>query len=275
MTRLLATFSLIFVGAHLIASPLWATEADSLIGQQIYWKPDARLRVGNRPLPSSAVPAPQTVRAVEGKWVSLVIGVRSPDGALENVRVERSRVMTREQALEYYGRQIKRNALQVDNWLGRAAVWRGDGDRGKEIDEYTAAIRYRPTSAQLLNVRGAAWHQKGDMAAALNDHRAACQSDPKSPFALNAVAWLEATAKDATLRNGKDAIEKATQACEITQWNQAGCIDTLAAAYAEDGDFKSAVKWQLAAIKLVEKTPAEEGFSKRLKAYQAGQPTRE
>jgi len=33
-------------------------------------------------------------------------------------------------------------------------------------------------------------------------------------------------------------------ACELTVWKDAQCLDTLAAAYFELGDYDSAVKWQ-------------------------------
>jgi tetratricopeptide (TPR) repeat protein len=102
--------------------------------------------------------------------------------------------------------------------------------------------------------------------------------DEKNPDALNELAWLQATCPVAEVRNGAKAIEYATKACELTKWKTANDVDTLAAAYAEAGDFESAVKWQKEAINLLTgKEPAEwrSGFEARLKLYQSGKPYRE
>ena len=74
------------------------------------------------------------------------------------------------------------------------------------------------------------------------------------------------------------AIEKATKACELTNWKKAMYIDTLAAAYTEVGDFEAAVKWQKKAIDLLTEGEAakwRDGFEERLRLYQSGQPYRE
>jgi len=94
-------------------------------------------------------------------------------------------------------------------------------------------------------------------------------------FSWNNLAWLQATCPVAELRNGAKAIEYATKACELTKWKTANNVDTLAAAYAESGDFKSAEKWQKEAINLLtEKEPAgwRAEFEARLKLYQSGKP---
>jgi tetratricopeptide (TPR) repeat protein len=93
---------------------------------------------------------------------------------------------------------------------------------------------------------------------------------------LNARAWRQATYPVAELRNGPEAIEHATKACKLTNWQTPGYVDTLAAAYAEVGDFASAIEWQKKAITLLaEESRIRSGFEARLKRYELGQPARE
>jgi tetratricopeptide (TPR) repeat protein len=104
------------------------------------------------------------------------------------------------------------------------------------------------------------------------------EQDGSTLYLINQLAWWQATCPAAEARNSAEAVKNATRVCELTEWKKAQYVDTLAAAYAETGDFESAVKWQKKAISLLTKEdpaewPAE--FDGRLKLYESGKPYRE
>lgn len=87
------------------------------------------------------------------------------------------------------------------------------------------------------------------------------------------------------MRDSKKALEYAQKACELTSYKYANDLESLAAAYAELGNFEKAVKWQKKALELApaySKKSVEPDYSKeslekarlRLKLFQAGKPYR-
>jgi hypothetical protein len=54
---------------------------------------------------------------------------------------------------------------------------------------------------------------------------------------LDELAWLLATYPDSKSRDGSDAVRLAERACVLTERRIPALLDTLAAAYAEAGDF--------------------------------------
>jgi tetratricopeptide (TPR) repeat protein len=117
------------------------------------------------------------------------------------------------------------------------------------------------------------------------DHALKVQSDPPDDEEvrdtwvniLNNLAWVLSTSPKDEVRNGKRAIELATRACEITSYEMPHIISTLAAAYAETGDFENAKKWSQKCIELgTEKLPEQiEQLRDELKHYEEGKPFRE
>ncbi len=64
---------------------------------------------------------------------------------------------------------------------------------------------------------------------------------PDSPEVLNNLAWLLATCPEAAVRNGPLAVKYARHACELSHFKKTILIGTLAAAYAEAGQFDDAI----------------------------------
>jgi len=114
----------------------------------------------------------------------------------------------------------------------------------------------------------------GDYVTALNELDLALEEFPDDPALHNNKAWLLATCPDAEIRNGKLAVEHGRKACELSDWAFPEYVDTLAAAYAEAGDFEEAVRWQHKAID--EGAPHyQQQFAERLALYESGKPYRQ
>ena len=111
----------------------------------------------------------------------------------------------------------------------------------------------------------------------ISDYEAAVRVDPDHALAFNGLAWLRATCVMAEFRDGTKAIEGATKASELTNWKKAHYVGTLAAAYAETGDFDSAVNRQKEVIDLLTEEDEEwrSDFEEQLKLYQSGKPYRQ
>ena len=86
-------------------------------------------------------------------------------------------------------------------------------------------------------------------------------------------AWLYATCPDPAFRNGKQAVADATAACKIDSWDNWDYIDTLAAAYAETGDFKNAIKFEEKALRKAGREDTKSAQA-RLALYQQQRPFR-
>jgi len=83
-----------------------------------------------------------------------------------------------------------------------------------------------------------------------------------------------ATTPDDKLRNADRAIEFATRACEITKYEESHILSTLAAAYAEKGDFETAMKWSTKAVE-IGTDEQKEPLRKELESYQQKKAWRE
>jgi tetratricopeptide (TPR) repeat protein len=102
-------------------------------------------------------------------------------------------------------------------------------------------------------------------------------ADYGNTTALNQAAWLLATYPDPEVRDGTKAVDLATKAVEETGRANADFLDTLAAAYAESGDFAEAVRVQQEAIALLPAADADRiaDFTSRLRLFESDTPFRD
>ncbi len=104
-------------------------------------------------------------------------------------------------------------------------------------------------------------------------------SCPRSVVLRNALAFLLASVPEASLRDGARALRLAKAVVEETQGKHPDYVDTLAAAYAEVGDFERAVAEQKRALELLDERgfPPQivASFEQHLASLEAGEPIRE
>jgi len=147
------------------------------------------------------------------------------------------------------------------------------------VDAMTRAIDLRHDDSGLArrrSERGNAYLHLGQFKRAQDDFVAAVRLGARDPDVLNNAAWFRATCPDPAFRNGKEAVDLASRACQLDKWKDADQIDTLAAAHAEAGNFAEAERYQLKALSLLSADEAlRSKFQARLKQYRAKQPVRQ
>jgi tetratricopeptide (TPR) repeat protein len=85
---------------------------------------------------------------------------------------------------------------------------------------------------------------------AVEEYRQVTRLAPRWAIPRNDLAWLLLTHPD--FKQGKEAVELAEQACVLTSWQHPIMVGTLAAAYAEAGEFDKATNAAIKAISLAE-----------------------
>ncbi len=159
----------------------------------------------------------------------------------------------------------------------------------KAIDTATSVLSKDPDNFAALRVRADAYLSIGKHAEAIADFDKALAQKEGDQSLLNNFAWVLATSPDDKLRDGARALKLATKAAEASGYETPHILSTLAAAYAETGDYENAAKWSQKSVELAQKEvdnakPADDKskmeadrdqLKKELESYHDHKPVRE
>ncbi len=198
-----------------------------------------------------------------------------------------------DRAVADYTEAIRLKPDYSEAYMNRADALRAKGQLARAFADYNQAIRLNPRDSLAFNNRGVAHLVQGGYKLALADFDEAIRLNPGLSIAYINRAEIRSTCPDAAFRNGPAAFQDAVFACKAEDYRDATYVGSLAAAYAECGDFEHAVTYQEKAQALYQlKRPIRpnaglpdetlppyhidditEG-AERLKAYKAGKPWR-
>ncbi len=215
-----------------------------------------------------------------------------------------------DKAIADYTEAIRLDPKYVSAYNNRGIAWRDKKEYEKAIADYTEALRLDPKYVDAYDSRGLAWHLMKKYDKAIADFDESLKLDAKSVFAIGVkamslaglkkydaavdhfekalrleqkdwvykrYAFFRATCHDAKYRDGKKAVELAKLAIEKAgQDADWGYSATLAAAYAEAGDFDLAVTEQRKVLddKQIDATDKKEQEA-RLALYREKKPYRD
>ncbi len=147
------------------------------------------------------------------------------------------------------------------------------GRRKEANADFGKSLKLSKGEAMLYLFRGRTLCAEEKFASAGKDFRSAIRLNENDATAYRHMALLLAACPQDRFRNGKRAVENALRACELTKWSNWQCLDTLAAAYAEAGDFDEAVNWETKAADLATAEHRDECL-KNLELYKDRKPLR-
>ena len=172
--------------------------------------------------------------------------------------------------------KLRPDFAEANNNLGAAFLQKGQLDQA--IVCYQKAVQFMPSDAEFQNNLGYALYLGGDVPQAVEHYKKSLELRPQNAATCKNLAWILATSPEASVRNGAKAVELAQQGVRLSDGSDPIFVGTLAAAYAEAGQFPEAIKTALRARQLAvdgNNTALADALQAQIGLYQAGTPVRE
>jgi tetratricopeptide (TPR) repeat protein len=155
-----------------------------------------------------------------------------------------------DEAVAAFSEILQRNPddLAAHNNLGNVLALQGKNEEA--VKHFEKAVQISPEYASAHSNLALAYKKLGRTAEAIAEYRAAILLNPAQIEAINNLAWTLATDPNPQFRDGAEAVQLATRACELTRYQHPTALATIAAAYAESGHFDEAISFAEQALQL-------------------------
>src|SRR3954452_3105716 len=160
----------------------------------------------------------------------------------------------------------------------RAQIYSHEGKYDLALKDCNEALRQDRTIVEAALLRANINGRLGKYAEASKEYDYLVSLHPKRVTlarVLSDRAWFYATCPNGSFRNGQQAVKDAKVACSIMVWQDEDMMDTLAAAYAETGDFNLAVQYAAQALAVKDISPEDaKRIQRHLESFQQRKPIR-
>ena len=143
--------------------------------------------------------------------------------------------------------------LRPDNSPAHENLAKALLQKGKVTDaliHYRKLLELQPDNIEVHNIVGTVLIQQGRIREGVEEWQKVLEIQPDNGNAMSNVAWVLATSPDDSLRDGAKAVQLAEQAMRISGRRIPVLFRTLAAAYAERGQFSEAIQTAQQGIEL-------------------------
>jgi tetratricopeptide (TPR) repeat protein len=150
------------------------------------------------------------------------------------------------------------------------------GQIDKAILHFEKSLAINPNHAEANCRLGNLFSGQTNFVAAIRQYERALRINPNYVEVQNNLAWILATCPDAAFRDGPRAVALARSSDRLSRGTLAPVLDTLAAAYAEAGQYPEAVATARRALAVAAgQESVADGLRARLRLYEAGIPYHE
>jgi tetratricopeptide (TPR) repeat protein len=116
------------------------------------------------------------------------------------------------------------------------------GDVANALIHYQKLVALQPDNIEVHNILGTVLIQQGRIAEGVEEWQKVLVLQPENGNAMSNLAWVFATSPDDSIRDGPKAVQLASEALRISGRRIPIIFRTLAAAYAETGEFSMAIQ---------------------------------